>query len=502
MLKITFDRVLGTNTFYVPVDDIFPGCTECAFPTVDFNRRGERYEQLGFLLDEAVPGAGNNCSHANCKGQIDISGASKIAEFKEFHRFNDPWDRHNQVINCHKIEGLEQYFDPTPILGVDYYDSAYQAALLTPWYLGHNYDVHISEHQFQYRKKFWNKPNTTGLAEGNEYRYESFAYDETDSNITFYCDAWYRYVKTNAFQPTKWSDWQEVEQKSFTFIKVKAYYDTLCSAFVEAELNLELLKASSNMAKCQAATVDAPLTGAIAECADQAELLDVNNIENLTQAADLATLLPIRDITRVVRDPDNPMSWAKAGTGLYLWYKYAVKPTVGDIRTIIEYRKQKIKRASRKMPTRVVYRSKGSYEAEDIQVKYGASVDITPSAQKEVVPRVLTRLDQLGLSLTPLNAWDMLPYSFVVDWFGNTQEILGVLSLYCHSYRYSVNHVHTFVKSKVTWPVVIDGSQVGSLTASYYERDYSLVLPPLKLQGKEAWQSNIMAGSALIVGRL
>lgn len=246
--------------------------------------------------------------------------------------------------------------------------------------------------------------------------------------------------------------------------------------------------------------MQADVTHCVAEAASQTDLIDMNNIENAASAADLSSLLPIADFVQLARNYDDPLQYAKTGASLYLYWKYAVKPTVADVRTVIEMKKQGISSAKSSLKPQS-FRSRGQdAHGDGCVTTYGATIVVSPSANDDVLARAGNALDKLGLSLTPSNAWDLVPWSFVIDWFINTNDILDCISLYCHSYRFTVRSITTFAKS--TKLITCEGSIAGSYTASYYTRSLGSLFPPIQLQGRDLWRSHKLEGAALIIGLL
>jgi hypothetical protein len=302
-------------------------------------------------------------------------------------------------------------------------------------------------------------------------------------------------------QPPVWGEWQDISDRDFQFIIHNAFYSTLMSAFRQVELNFLEMQIALDAAKCAYYNASADLTHCIAEAASQCDLIDMNNVENASQMSDISGLLPISDFLELARNYDDPMQWVKSTASLFLYWKYAVKPTVSDVRTAIDAAKGRIKTAyDGERPQSFRARLQEAHD-DGFITTCGATVTVEPSYRKDVLAKSFTTLDRLGLSLTPSNGWDLVPYSFVLDWFTNVDDILESISMYCHPYRFSVKNIATYTKT-VKLVSVQNETFSGSYTASDYVRSNSSLFPPLRLQGRDAWRSHKLEGAALIIGQL
>lgn len=124
-----------------------------------------------------------------------------------------------------------------------------------------------------------------------------------------------------------------------------------------------------------------------------------NVAANVLEAASLLTSLVTGDILEEV---------PKRARDAWLAYRYAYTTTKLDVR---EFQSTFARLdALSQSQTVAVY---GSYTRGDITYRVGFDIDTA-----QVIPRdVSTTLQKFGLELNALNVWDMIPYSFVVDWF-------------------------------------------------------------------------------------
>jgi hypothetical protein len=105
----------------------------------------------------------------------------------------------------------------------------------------------------------------------------------------------------------------------------------------------------------------------------------------------------------------------KTARDAWLTYRYVYTTTKLDVAEA----KSVFNRLDQLTQTSVV-RTYGSYVRDGTTYRVGFSVD-----PAQIVPSdVSTTLQSFGLKLNALNVWDMIPYSFVVDWFLPISQVI------------------------------------------------------------------------------
>lgn len=142
------------------------------------------------------------------------------------------------------------------------------------------------------------------------------------------------------------------------------------------------------------------------------DYLDVNNIENLLSLKEFKAQIP--PILSLIKKRN-----IKSVSDLYLWYKYTYKTTESDARECIKYLNKRLNRAR--------YRySKASSSTSKYVVKASTYTQTTLRVHAYFsVQRSLMK--QLGIDINCSNLWDIIPFSFVVDWFVNIGDVLESL---------------------------------------------------------------------------
>lgn len=149
----------------------------------------------------------------------------------------------------------------------------------------------------------------------------------------------------------------------------------------------------------------------------------------------IANLLAIKDLFNVLRNPggflDDLVSQAKKGIfdnskNAWLQYRYVYSTTLSDIDEAIRY--------CTKADTYTCRAGTLTDEGE-MHVKIKLSSDIQKKASQ------LDTLSELGLAPDLYNAWDMVPFSFVVDWFVPIGDFMEQVTNYGKTLKYDINAV-------------------------------------------------------------
>lgn len=137
--------------------------------------------------------------------------------------------------------------------------------------------------------------------------------------------------------------------------------------------------------------------------------LRVNNLANIAQLRQLNQFLP-----PVLK---KGKAVFKTAAEFFLWYKYTIKTSESDLKTAFEYY------------------LRGEDLNTDKSKGYAHRVVITNSPRDRVMDHFTfylgsyqqSVLDKFGLRLNLENTWDLIPFSFVVDWFTKIGDMLASL---------------------------------------------------------------------------
>lgn len=118
--------------------------------------------------------------------------------------------------------------------------------------------------------------------------------------------------------------------------------------------------------------------------------------------------------------------------------------------------------------------------------KFGCSywttcgIKLEPQASKGL-PALIRQLDSLGALPTLARAWDLVPYSFMIDWIINVGDILSSIDISLNPSKYNVLSCTTGFKAVAPsdWASHLSNDivTVTSATMSLYERQVGTEIP-------------------------
>lgn len=144
---------------------------------------------------------------------------------------------------------------------------------------------------------------------------------------------------------------------------------------------------------------------------DAFDRLPQNSVNTLANILDVLTSL--RGI--ITRQPVfSPKHGTEAVQDMWLRYRYQYTTTRSDIDEYYSLASRLISLCSTKIT------SFGSYYSNDVEYRCCIKVD----ASYFVPDSILSWFKTAGISIKPSTIWDMIPYSFVVDWFLHISSML------------------------------------------------------------------------------
>jgi hypothetical protein len=147
-----------------------------------------------------------------------------------------------------------------------------------------------------------------------------------------------------------------------------------------------------------------------------AHSLDINSIAYLR---DLPSLFgEVKAAAKLLTNPKNPSNWAS----LYLSYKYGTRLTVSDSREILKL----LGRAPAPLKHAVCRgRDIRTLTAGNLKAKETLAYKVFYEPYDHPLAKFMKRAYDLDVWLSLQNAWDLVPFSFVVDWFISIEDILS-----------------------------------------------------------------------------
>jgi len=161
-----------------------------------------------------------------------------------------------------------------------------------------------------------------------------------------------------------------------------------------------------------------------------------NLYESLAEYEQLLRLLPgVFSSMRTALLAKNVLSRAKAAGGAYLAYRYGIKPFISDVEQILTGmdartgRQRFSSRSNLSLSGTVVSTSSGVFGGMQNYTRTQTLTENVEVRAMSLDEYYVTQLDNLGLAFKNLATvpWELVPFSFVADWFANVGDLIGSL---------------------------------------------------------------------------
>ena len=177
------------------------------------------------------------------------------------------------------------------------------------------------------------------------------------------------------------------------------------------------------------------------------------------------------------RIPKGPDSWSKEAANRWLEYQYGLKPLMSDLY-------DSFNEMSRVIPKPVFHRYKANAKTSDSSIEHNPHGSVLMRSQSSTwslrsrVTAVVSRSSirtaaEYGLTNPLLLAWELIPYSFVIDWMIPVGDVLSSLDALV-----GVDTVLCENGARLDWEqsMVTLGGGVASLKYKSVERDQGFSL--------------------------
>lgn len=213
------------------------------------------------------------------------------------------------------------------------------------------------------------------------------------------------------------------------------------------------------------------------------ETLNTNNIANVIAIKDLAVSLanPARGVKRFLSDLKNcgkhPKSIAGKAASGWLSYRYVYTTTMMDCAEIARC-------LSQGRPDRMTYRD-GIWN-KDMQITCKVNF-VNPEITK--LRNQFDKLSAAGFAPDLYNIWDMIPYSFIVDWFTDIGDCLSRMTQHQRALKYDIRYITIGAQRSSS---LVCHSNVGDISIPFhhYERFVTNRLPNFVYSGSDYTASN------------
>lgn len=230
--------------------------------------------------------------------------------------------------------------------------------------------------------------------------------------------------------------------------------------------------------------------------------LSMNNLENLSQLADPKGMLPpARDILNIKKHP------AKGIASIHLWFSYAAKTSLKDTMDILNNYGRILEALGQSQPTLSV-----KYGTSFITMPVlGSTVSVRLNSKIMLYQKFRTEVETLTHKMAALGfapgiapSWDMVPFSFVIDWFIGFGDMLASVdyALFTAN-RFDVQSVTNSAKLVIPLSISqlgISGDVQGGINLTYYYRWVTNSLPLNEFHfGTGNANTHIFDGLALVI---
>jgi hypothetical protein len=246
----------------------------------------------------------------------------------------------------------------------------------------------------------------------------------------------------------------------------------------------------------------------IYDAIDDVSIAEINWLETLPELAH-----PIQFLRRLVtlfKVATTWQGWIRQLANLHLFWKYVIKTgllTWSEIKKLTAFL---VQGGIRKLPRMKVTgrgRTRGRTEAESIRYTYNTKVCYLVDTSR--IDRLLDALALLRITPRLVDLWDIVPYSFVVDWLLPVEDAINHVETMNIQMRMPfVYAVLTFAaRKKISRVVTMDNGRRFNLfvTIDRYERKVTDVFPPdvwLGITFQNAIWKKWITASALLAQRI
>lgn len=239
--------------------------------------------------------------------------------------------------------------------------------------------------------------------------------------------------------------------------------------------------------------------------------LESNNLENIAGLKGSFSVLG--DLVKGYKafKSGDVLAATKAVSGCYLWYKYAVAPTISDVNDVSKNTSRLVGEISKHRFSNERRRGKFTSDRTSFAGTISYFTTYHTQLKDDVYSTVWNALEKFGLQVDASQIWDLIPFSFVADWFipiGKTLTEIDSYNSLCLT-RNIKARIETYQTNKIevlASPIPSLYDIIGPYEQSYYLR---VVLSgpgridPLSGQTSTGNRSSQMVqGAALIVQQL
>lgn len=235
------------------------------------------------------------------------------------------------------------------------------------------------------------------------------------------------------------------------------------------------------------------------EAVQNASYVEINSIAYIKDMPELFGEL--KALKQVLGNPKDARAWASLILSANYGTRLTIQDTVELINAIIKAARSAHKADKRRFST---LRSRSGYSITGPKFMNGHR-ELHYKIYHKVIPEgVMSFIDSLykwDLLPTAGNIWDLIPYSFVIDWFVNIGEGLELADATLYAQTLKVLGVTYSYKDIFQLPPSVDGQVIndGRLTVYHRMLTNRISLPSYSLEFNQGYENNIIQGGSLLI---
>lgn len=283
---------------------------------------------------------------------------------------------------------------------------------------------------------------------------------------------------------TRWCRKFFLEDVGFSMSAVKSWINTLINPYLFQ--NLPSLNNTS-------------WGDLIHEATGNLDANSANMIAFFRDLKDIKSLIPkLKELGRITTHANN-----------YLAMEYGVLPTISDLKAIWEAFSPK------EFYDRSGYRRVSAYEiitdsstllSQPVQVTHTRRIHVAVNNRDTGLDALSERIRSMGFFPSLTNIWDLVPYSFVIDWFVDVGSVFERIDTRHRLFNLDIPYVIKSDKVEVLMNSINPELGTGlDLVVSRYSRDVTTDVPQPRIFGEiskpPTVQNHWIEGSALILQR-
>lgn len=190
----------------------------------------------------------------------------------------------------------------------------------------------------------------------------------------------------------------------------------------------------------------------------------------------------------------------------FLTVEYGILPTISDLQTIVAAFKRLGPYVDRNGFRTYSAGALSSKDVDNIHFTLEQHIKLAIGNEDSGFDALMLRLESMGTLPTLENIWDLVPYSFVIDWFIDVGDLLARVDTNLRLMRLDIRYVTQSRKTSITGELAWDvkNPYTGTVKLEQYHRWVSdqCPVPPLSLQSTFQAFNHWLESGALLTQRL